>query len=99
MKTSRSSSSCASFVARRRKLRLKGYQGSVFIDTQGNDLRADRAVTRCGVPALAIIDHHEPQGMIEARFTDIRNDANATATIYTEYLERPLAARALRPRS
>ena len=28
--------------------------------------------------------------MIEARFTDIRDDANATATIYTEYLESGL---------
>src|SRR5581483_1440799 len=40
-----------------------------------------------GVPVLAVIDHHEPQGVIEAQFTDIRTEANATATIYAEYLE------------
>jgi nanoRNase/pAp phosphatase (c-di-AMP/oligoRNAs hydrolase) len=69
---------------------LKGYQGSVFIDTQGTTSGLTEQLRDAGVPALAIIDHHEPQGMIEARFTDIRNDANATATIYTEYLESGL---------
>jgi nanoRNase/pAp phosphatase (c-di-AMP/oligoRNAs hydrolase) len=69
---------------------LKGYQGSVFIDTQGTTSGLTDQLRDAGVPALAIIDHHEPQGMIEARFTDIRDDANATATIYTEYLESGL---------
>jgi nanoRNase/pAp phosphatase (c-di-AMP/oligoRNAs hydrolase) len=69
---------------------LKGYQGSVFIDTQGTTSGLTEQLRDAGVPALAIIDHHEPQGMIEARFTDIRNDANATATIYTEYIESGL---------
>ena len=69
---------------------LKGYQGSVFIDTQGTTSGLTEQLRDVGVPALAIIDHHEPQGMIEARFTDIRDDANATATIYTEYIESGL---------
>jgi nanoRNase/pAp phosphatase (c-di-AMP/oligoRNAs hydrolase) len=69
---------------------LKVYQGSVFIDTQGTTSGLTEQLRDAGVPALAIIDHHEPQGMIEARFTDIRNDANATATIYTEYIESGL---------
>ena len=69
---------------------LKGYQGSVFIDTQGTTSGLTEQLRDAGVPALAIIDHHEPQGMIEARFTDIRDDANATATIYTEYIESGL---------
>jgi nanoRNase/pAp phosphatase (c-di-AMP/oligoRNAs hydrolase) len=69
---------------------LKGYQGSVFIDTQGTTSGLTERLHDAGVPALAIIDHHEPQGMVEARFTDIRADANATATIYTEYLESGL---------
>jgi nanoRNase/pAp phosphatase (c-di-AMP/oligoRNAs hydrolase) len=69
---------------------LKRYQGSVFIDTQGTTSGLTERLRDAGVPALAIIDHHEPQGMIEARFTDIRDDANATATIYTEYLESGL---------
>ena len=69
---------------------LKGYHGSVFIDTQGTTSGLTEQLCDAGVPALAIIDHHEPQGMIEARFTDIRDDANATATIYTEYIESGL---------
>jgi nanoRNase/pAp phosphatase (c-di-AMP/oligoRNAs hydrolase) len=69
---------------------LKGYQGSVFIDTQGTTSGLTEQLRDAGVPALAIIDHHEPQRMIEARFTDIRGDANATATIYTEYIESGL---------
>jgi nanoRNase/pAp phosphatase (c-di-AMP/oligoRNAs hydrolase) len=69
---------------------LKGYQGSVFIDTQGTTSGLTERLHDAGVPALAIIDHHEPQGMVEARFTDIRADANATATIYTKYLESGL---------
>ena len=66
---------------------LRRYQGSVFIDTQGTTSGLTEWLRRAGVPALAIVDHHEPQGMIEARFTDIRTGANATATIYTEYIE------------
>jgi nanoRNase/pAp phosphatase (c-di-AMP/oligoRNAs hydrolase) len=66
---------------------LKDYQGSVFIDTQGTTSGLTERLLDAGVPALAIIDHHEPQGVVEARFTDIRADANATATIYTEYIE------------
>jgi nanoRNase/pAp phosphatase (c-di-AMP/oligoRNAs hydrolase) len=69
---------------------LKDYHGSVFIDTQGTTSGLTEQLCDAGVPALAIIDHHEPQGMIEARFTDIRDDANATATIYTEYIESGL---------
>ncbi|HEV2663335.1 MAG TPA: bifunctional oligoribonuclease/PAP phosphatase NrnA [Blastocatellia bacterium] len=69
---------------------LNGYQGSVFIDTQGTTSGLTERLRDAGVPALAVIDHHEPQGMVEARFTDIRPGANATATIYTEYIESGL---------
>lgn len=69
---------------------LKRYQGSVFIDTQGTTSGLTERLREAEVPALAIIDHHEPQGVVEARFTDIRPGANATATIYTEYLESGL---------
>jgi nanoRNase/pAp phosphatase (c-di-AMP/oligoRNAs hydrolase) len=69
---------------------LKAYQGSVFVDTQGATSGLTERLRRAGVPALAIVDHHEPQGLVEAQFTDIRIDANATATIYTEYIESGL---------
>src|SRR5215510_5673946 len=69
---------------------LKVYQGSVFIDTQGTTSGLTDRLRDAGVPALAIIDHHELQGIVEAQFTDIRPGANATATIYTEYIENGL---------
>jgi nanoRNase/pAp phosphatase (c-di-AMP/oligoRNAs hydrolase) len=69
---------------------LRRYQGSVFIDTQGTTSGLTDRLRDAGVPALAIIDHHEPQGVVEAPFMDIRESANATATIYTEYLESGL---------
>lgn len=69
---------------------LKRYQGSVFIDTQGTTSGLTDRLSDAGVPALAIIDHHEPQGLVEAKFTDIRASANATATIFTEYIESGL---------
>lgn len=69
---------------------LKRYQGSIFIDTQGTTSGLTERLKKVGVPVLGIIDHHEPQGLIEATFTDIRTNANATATIYTEYLESGL---------
>ncbi|HSJ08151.1 MAG TPA: hypothetical protein VK936_15705, partial [Longimicrobiales bacterium] len=38
-----------------------------------------------GVPTIAIIDHHAPQGLLEADFTDIR-PVGAAATIFADYL-------------
>src|SRR5262245_7333528 len=49
---------------------LKRYQGSVFIDTQGTTSALTERLRDEGVPALAIIDHHEPQGVVEAQYTD-----------------------------
>lgn len=69
---------------------LRVYQGSIFVDNQGTTTGLTERLSASGVPVLAIIDHHEPQGLIEARFTDIRTNSNATATIYTEYLESGL---------
>jgi nanoRNase/pAp phosphatase (c-di-AMP/oligoRNAs hydrolase) len=69
---------------------LERYQGSVFIDTQGTTSGLTERLRAVGVPALAIIDHHEPQGVVEAQFNDIRTAMSATATIYTEYIETGL---------
>jgi len=66
---------------------LKRYRGSIFIDNQGTTTGLTERLGEAGVPVLAIIDHHEIQGLIQAPFTDIRTDANATATIYVEYLK------------
>lgn len=69
---------------------LAPYRGSIFVDTQGTTSGLTERLRKAGVPVLAIVDHHEPQGILEAAFTDIRTDSNATATIYTEYIEQGL---------
>ena len=69
---------------------LSNYQGSIFVDNQGTTTGLTERLREAGVPVLAIVDHHELQGVIEAPFTDIRTTSSATATIYTEYLESGL---------
>jgi nanoRNase/pAp phosphatase (c-di-AMP/oligoRNAs hydrolase) len=66
---------------------LTRYKGSAFIDTQGTTTGLTGRLASAGVPVLMVVDHHEPQGVLDALFSDVRTDANATATIYTEYLE------------
>jgi nanoRNase/pAp phosphatase (c-di-AMP/oligoRNAs hydrolase) len=66
-------------------LPLDQYDGAVFIDNQGTTTRLTDRLTRADVPTLAIIDHHAPQGVLEAEFTDIR-PVGAAATIFTDYL-------------
>lgn len=69
---------------------LSRYDGSVFIDTPGTTTGLTARLAKAGIPIVAIVDHHEPQGLIDAEFDDIRLGASATATIYTEYLEQGL---------
>ena len=66
-------------------LPLDQYDGAVFIDNQGTTTRLTDRLSRAGVPPIAIIDHHAPQGLLEAEFMDIR-PIGAAATIFTDYL-------------
>jgi nanoRNase/pAp phosphatase (c-di-AMP/oligoRNAs hydrolase) len=66
-------------------LPLGQYDGAVFIDNQGTTTRLTDRLRQAGVPAVAIIDHHAPQGLLEAEYTDIR-PIGAAATIFTDYL-------------
>jgi nanoRNase/pAp phosphatase (c-di-AMP/oligoRNAs hydrolase) len=66
-------------------LPLDHYDGAVFIDNQGTTTRLTDRLHRAEVPTIAIIDHHAPQGILEAEFTDIR-PIGAAATIITDYL-------------
>lgn len=68
---------------------LSVYKHSVFIDNQGTTTTLTSRLRDIGVKPLIIVDHHEKQGIIEAKFTDIRK-INATATIYTEYIKDKL---------
>jgi nanoRNase/pAp phosphatase (c-di-AMP/oligoRNAs hydrolase) len=64
---------------------LDHYDGAVFIDNQGTTTRLTDRLQEAGVPTAAIIDHHAPQGVLQAEFTDIR-PTGAAATIFTDYL-------------
>jgi nanoRNase/pAp phosphatase (c-di-AMP/oligoRNAs hydrolase) len=64
---------------------LTQYDGAVFIDNQGTTTRMTDRLHDAAVPTVAIIDHHAPQGLLQAEFTDIR-PIGAAATIFTDYL-------------
>ena len=66
-------------------LPLDRYDGSVFIDNQGTTTRLTDRLNELSVPALAVIDHHAPQGILHPEFTDVR-PVGAAATILTDYL-------------
>src|SRR5262249_31929871 len=68
---------------------LKQYQGTVFVDNQGTTSKLTDRFTDLGVKPLVIVDHHEPQDVISAEFTDIRK-SGATETIYTKYIREGL---------
>jgi nanoRNase/pAp phosphatase (c-di-AMP/oligoRNAs hydrolase) len=66
-------------------LPLGQYDGAIFLDNQGTTTRLTDRFDDADVPTLAIIDHHAPQGLLNAEFTDIR-PVGAAATIVTDYL-------------
>jgi nanoRNase/pAp phosphatase (c-di-AMP/oligoRNAs hydrolase) len=66
-------------------LPLGQYEGAVYIDNQGTTTRLTDRLQRARVRSIAIIDHHAPQGLLEADFTDIR-PVGAAATIFADYL-------------
>jgi nanoRNase/pAp phosphatase (c-di-AMP/oligoRNAs hydrolase) len=61
------------------------YDGAVFIDNQGTTTRLAARLEEAGIPALAVIDHHAPQGVLQPEFTDVR-PVGAAATILIDYL-------------
>ncbi len=64
---------------------LSVFDGAVFIDNQGTTTRLTDRLEREGIPTLAVIDHHAPQGLLRPEFTDIR-PVGAAATILTDYI-------------
>ncbi len=71
-------------------LELTGYNGAVFVDTQGTTSEGiAQALEAAGIPPLIIVDHHEKQERLKPQFADIRH-TGAAATIYTQYLEQGL---------
>lgn len=69
-------------------IELEQYDGAVFIDNQGTTAPSVvEALEDANVPALIVIDHHEPQDNLTPAFSDIRR-VGATATIYANYLKQ-----------
>ncbi|MEJ2502737.1 MAG: bifunctional oligoribonuclease/PAP phosphatase NrnA [Gemmatimonadota bacterium] len=66
-------------------LPLDRYDGAIYIDNQGTTTRLTDRFAELDVPALAVIDHHAPQGVLQPEFTDVR-PVGAAATILTDYL-------------
>lgn len=65
---------------------LERYHAAVYVDNQGTTTHLAPRLREAGVPALAVIDHHDPQNLLEPMFADIRPVA-AAATLMTGYLQ------------
>jgi len=66
---------------------LSAYQGVILLDNQGTTCLGLPIVQQAGIPLIAIVDHHQLQENLNAKFTDIRPDQGATATMLTYYLQ------------
>jgi nanoRNase/pAp phosphatase (c-di-AMP/oligoRNAs hydrolase) len=64
---------------------LGGYDAAIFIDNQGTTTRLAERLREAGVPTLAVIDHHDPQDLLDPIFADVR-PVGATVTQFAEYL-------------
>jgi nanoRNase/pAp phosphatase (c-di-AMP/oligoRNAs hydrolase) len=69
-----------------RDLPLESYSAAVFVDNQGSTTQLTDRLRNAGVPTLAVIDHHDPQDLLDPVFADVR-PLGAAATIFAEYLE------------
>lgn len=67
------------------RLKLDRYDAAVFVDNQGSTTHLTERLRAAGVPTLAVIDHHDPQDVLDPVFADIR-PVGAAATLMTEYL-------------
>lgn len=73
-------------IAYTREVALESYDAAVFVDNQGTTTRLTGRLKEAGVPTLAVIDHHDPQDLLDPIFADIR-PVGAAATLFTEYLQ------------
>jgi nanoRNase/pAp phosphatase (c-di-AMP/oligoRNAs hydrolase) len=71
-------------------MELGQYQGAIFLDHQGATANGIvKALEEAGIPVLIVVDHHEPQEVVRAVYSDIQK-TGATATIYAGYLAQEL---------
>ncbi|HEX8690814.1 MAG TPA: bifunctional oligoribonuclease/PAP phosphatase NrnA [Longimicrobium sp.] len=70
-------------------LDLEQYAAAVYVDNQGTTTHLTERLKAAGVPTLAVIDHHDPQDVLDPIFSDVR-PVGAAATLFTEYLQSGL---------
>ena len=66
-------------------LALDQYAAAVFVDNQGATTHLAEPLKAAGVPTLAVIDHHDPDDVLDPIFSDVR-PVGAAATLFAEYL-------------
>jgi nanoRNase/pAp phosphatase (c-di-AMP/oligoRNAs hydrolase) len=71
------------------KLKLDRYDAAVFVDNQGATTRLTPRLKQAGVPVLAVIDHHDPNDLLDPIFVDVR-PVGAAVTLFVEYLQSGL---------
>lgn len=69
-----------------REVDLERYAAAVFVDNQGTTTHLTERLRSAGVPTLAVIDHHDPQDLLDPIFVDVR-PLGAAATMFAEYLQ------------
>jgi nanoRNase/pAp phosphatase (c-di-AMP/oligoRNAs hydrolase) len=67
-------------------IELERYAAAVFVDNQGTTTHLADRLKAAGVQTLAVIDHHDPQDLLDPIFSDVR-PLGAAATIFAEYLQ------------
>jgi nanoRNase/pAp phosphatase (c-di-AMP/oligoRNAs hydrolase) len=67
------------------ELDLSAYDAAVFVDNQGSTTRLTGRLRGAGVPTFAVIDHHDPQDILEPEFHDVR-PLGAAVSMMVEYL-------------
>jgi nanoRNase/pAp phosphatase (c-di-AMP/oligoRNAs hydrolase) len=69
-----------------REVDLERYAAAVFVDNQGTTTHLTERLKAAGVRTLAVIDHHDPQDLLDPIFSDVR-PLGAAATMFAEYLQ------------
>ena len=69
-----------------REVDLERYAAAVFVDNQGTTTHLAERLKAAGVRTLAVIDHHDPQDLLDPIFSDVR-PLGAAATMFAEYLQ------------
>lgn len=64
---------------------LDDFAAAVFVDNQGTTTHLTPRLAEAGVPTLCVVDHHDPQDVLDPVFRDVRPVA-AAATLFAQYL-------------